>query len=243
VATSYWYHRPADDFPPAPVQTPVDPPGPERLNVACTQTALAPSAARRLVADWCARLPLLRNVRTLWFSSRVSQQLFDAACSMSELEGLYIKWSGIKQVDHLADLRRLAYFHLGSSTGVTSIEPLREMTRLRWLGLENLQRVRDFGVLGNLTQLEGLTLEGDMETTQHVATLAPLGALVNLRYLDLANLRADDRTLAPLFALEKLETLNLAAWWDDTEVAELRRRNPNLQASSAASGASGTTMP
>src|SRR5687768_2234042 len=85
VATSYWYHRPADDFPPAPVQTPVDPPGPERLNVACTQTALAPSAARRLVADWCARLPLLRNVRTLWFSSRVSQQLFDAACSMSEL--------------------------------------------------------------------------------------------------------------------------------------------------------------
>ena len=224
----FWFHRPEDGFPPEPVQTPIEPPGPDRLCVACTQTSLTPSAQRRLAAHWCALFPTLTNVRFLWLSSRATQELFDAVCSMPQLEGLWIKWSGIRTIDRLPALSNLHYFHLGSSTSVTSLDALRQMKGLRWLGLENVKRVREFDVLSHLTQLEGLVLQGSMWSTQRVTTLAPLGTLTSLRYLDISNLRADDKTLQPLYALRNLETFNTAMWWDDGERAEVVRRNPRL---------------
>lgn len=111
-----------------------------------------------------------------------------------------------------------------------SIHPLSELTQLRWLGLENLKRIRSIDPISTLSQLEGLTLEGSMWTTWKVKTLTPVGALTNLRYLSLGNLRADDKTLAPLFGMRKLETLLTAAWWDKGELDEIRARNPQLVA-------------
>ncbi len=106
--------------------------------------------------------------------------------------------------------------------------PLAELTQLRWLGLENLRRIRTIEPVGALTQLEGLTLQGSMWSNWKVRTLMSLSSLTGLRYLALAGLRAEDRTLAPLFALRDLETLILATWWDRGEVQEVRRRNPRL---------------
>ena len=128
------------------------------------------------------------------------QALFDAACRVKSLEGLYIKWSGLANIDALQESSELRYFHLGSSTGLRSIDPLSRHQQLKWLGLENLKRIRDFEPVGELTELEGLTLEGSMWATQRVRTLAPIGKLTNLRYLSITNLRSDDKTLAPLFA-------------------------------------------
>jgi hypothetical protein len=67
-----------------------------------------------------------------------------------------------------------------------------------------------------------------MWTTQRVKTLAPLGRLKGLRFLALANLRADDGTLEPLYPLTELESLSLAAWWPEDQVREIERRNPGL---------------
>ena len=101
---------------------------------------------------------------------------------------------------------------------------------MRWLGLENINRVRDLGPVGSLRQLEGLSLEGSMWSTWRVSTLQPLGSLTGLRYLSLVNLRSDDATLEPLFALRHLEAFHAALWWADREREELRRRNPKLAA-------------
>ncbi len=94
--------------------------------------------------------------------------------------------------------------------------------------MENLKRIRDFGPLSELTELEGLTLEGSMWSTQRVTSLAPIGRLHKLKFLSIANLRADDGTLAPLFSLRSLETFNAAKWWNKMELDEIRRRNPML---------------
>ncbi len=59
-------------------------------------------------------------------------------------------------------------------------------------------------------------------------TLEPIGDLCELRYLSLANPRANDKTLAPLFRLCKLETFEAASWWSNAELAELLKRNPQL---------------
>jgi hypothetical protein len=104
------------------------------------------------------------------------------------------------------------------------------MTQLKWLGLENLKRIADIDPVGGLTNLEGLVLQGSMWTIWKVRTIAPLGALENLRYLSLANLRSEEKTLAPLFALRRLETFITASWWDEAELEEVHKRNPRLAA-------------
>ena len=224
----FWYWRGEDRFPPPAVIRPEEFDGGDRLAVACTQTNLPARQQRALVEEWCELLPRFNGVRFLWFSSRVSQELFDSACRVSGLEGLYIKWSGITDLSIVEHSLALRYFHLGQSSRVESIEPLARCLKLRWLGLELLSRIRDLEPLGRLQDLEGLSLEGSMGTTWRVKSLAPVGLLTNLRYLSIANVRADDRSLAGLQSLTKLITFHHAKWWDTAELNEIKRRNPEL---------------
>jgi len=147
---------------------------------------------------------------------------------MPRLEGLWIKWSSIKSIGAISGPTSLKYLHLGSSTQLESIEPLRGCAGLEWLGLENLAKVRRLDPLANLHRLEGLYLEGSLWSRWTVATLSPIGGLTGLRYLSIANLKAEDQTLRPLFELRNLETLTTAKWWDAGELAEIRRLNPRL---------------
>jgi len=224
----HWYYRPQTA---PPVWTYLEElTDSERICVACTQTDLSAHKQAALVREWCKVLPTLHHVKTLWLTTRVPQDLFDAACRMPNLEDLWIKWSGITDINAIQGLAKLRYFHLGSSTGLRSIQPVTELTRLKWLGLENLRRIRTIEPVGALTQLEGLALEGSIWSNWKVRTLMPLSSLIELKYLALAGLRADDHTLAPLFHLRSLETLILAKWWDQNEVQEVHRRNPRLAA-------------
>lgn len=224
----FWQRRPDDQWPPESVREPQEFSGGSRLNIVCTQTALPAPAQRQLVRSWCERLPTLTGVEYLWLNSRVPQDLFDAACSVPGLKGLYVKWSGIKSIEAVKGASSLRSLHIGSSTGLQSIAPLRELALLRWLGLGNLKRISSLDPLVSLTHLQGLAVEGSMWTTQRVDTLGPVGQLSGLKYLSIINLRARDGTLAPLFALRHLETFYSAQWWPEEELVELRSRNPGL---------------
>lgn len=224
----FWYHRPEEDHRPAVIRWPHELRDCDRAGISCTQTDLTASRQRALVSDWCELLPTLSGIRLLWLTSRVPQRLFDAACRMPDLEALYIKWSGIRSLAALRSAAGLRYFHLGSSPGLESIEPLASCTDLISLGLENVARITDLDPVGELGQLEALAVEGSMWTTQYVETLEPIGRLTELRYLSLANLRAGDGTLRPLFALHELRRFVGASWWDEAEREELLRANPGL---------------
>lgn len=223
----FWTIR--HDFPPESVESPGEIVRPRRcLNVVCTQLEMPAAAQRKLVQSWCDVLPTLKSVEYMWFHSRVPQHLFDAACQVPQLKGLYIKWSGVKSIEAVSQARHLESLHLGDSAQVESIDCLGSMTGLRWLDLVNIKRVSRLDPLAKLARLEGLGVEGSTWTTQRVESLAPIGQLTGLRYLSIVNLRSDDKTLEPLFALSRLETFHAAAWWKSEEVAELRRRNHKL---------------
>lgn len=224
----FWYWNPEERFPPPPVVRPEQSYGTDRLNVACTQTGLAAREERAIVDAWCKALPKLTGIRFLWFSSRVPQRLFESACQMAGLEGLYIKWSGIDDLSCIERLPSLRYFHLGQSAHLTSIEPLGNCRQLCWLGLELLSQITDLEPVGRLVDLEGLSLEGSMGTTWRVKTLDPVGRLTGLRYLSIANLRSVDGSLTGLSSLHHLATFGHATWWDASELAEILGRNPDL---------------
>jgi hypothetical protein len=224
----FWCYRPEEGFPPTSIQDPEEYDGLPMMNVVCTQTNLPPREQAKLVRHWCKVLPTLAELEFLWFHSKVPQGLFDAACRVPHLQGLWIKWSSIKSIESVLHCANLRFLHLGSSSQLESIEPLRGLESLVWLELENVKRLSDLAAIGELRQLQGLAIEGSMWTTQVVDSLAPLAKLRSLRYLALANLKARDKTLRPLFSLSSLERFHAAQWWSHEEVSQLRSANPKL---------------
>ncbi len=224
----FWYHRPENNHPPSSIVWPSQLNLGDRLAIACTQRDISRSRQRSLVKEWGRLLPTLEGLKLLWLNSRVPQDLFEAACTVPGLEGLYVKWSGIKSLGPVANAASLRYLHIGSSPGIESILPLASRKGLQWLGLENVKRIDDLSPLEELTALRGLLIEGSTWTTQRVKTLEPIGRLFQLEYLSIANLRAADETLRPLFSLRNLHSFHAAQWWDETEIEEIRRLNPSL---------------
>uniref|UniRef100_Q47H20 Leucine-rich repeat domain-containing protein n=1 Tax=Dechloromonas aromatica (strain RCB) TaxID=159087 RepID=Q47H20_DECAR len=224
----FWHHRPDENFPPRSVRRPEDYTGGENLAIACTQTELPAKAQKALVHSWCEFLPTLNGVRYLWFQSRTPQELFDAACHIPSLEGLYVKWSGITSLTALPALGGLQALHLGSSPGVTNIDVLGEMHSLRWLELDNLKAITDLSPLASLTDLEGLGFSGAEGKRQTLATLAPLANLTRLRWLHLGAIHVADGSLHPLGKLKALRWIGLGNFFDVSEFAWLAAALPEV---------------
>ena len=144
---SFWYHHPTKDFSPKPVMYPSDYDGGDRINIVCTQTELKPSEQKKLVQSWCDALPSMDKIEYIWFSSRMTQELFDAVCEMRFLKGLYIKWSGIKSLNNIVYAKSLKYLHIGSSPSLSPLEPLSELLNLEWLELENIRGCSDLSFI------------------------------------------------------------------------------------------------
>lgn len=228
IRDGFWYYRPKENSPPRTIRDPEDYDGGSMLSVACTQTELPPREQAKLVKRWCDVLPTLSKIEFLWLHSHVPQKLFDAACQMPQLQGLYVKWSSIKTINAITAARHLRFFHLGSSSQLQSLEPLRKLKSLVWLELENIKRIADLAVIADLNSLEGLGISGSMWTEQVVESLAPIAKLRGLRHLSLINLRAKDKTLKTLLPLASLERFVAAMWWTEEEVRQLYDANPKL---------------
>lgn len=231
---SYWYHRPARNFPPKSVQDPGEYDGGERLSLAVTQTSLPAAKQRALVKEWCTLLPTLANVRTLWFQSKVTQDLFEATCAMPGLEGLYIKWSSIGTLAPMAGLRNLSHFHLGGAPSATGLDVLATLPRLIDLELRNVAAAGDLSFLRDMTNLRALMLAGDTNSSKalKVASLAPLAGLQRLERLKLYGVQLEDGSLQPLADLPALQYLDLSNQFAMEEVARLAGRRPDLASTS-----------
>ena len=229
IENGFWYHRRGESFPPGSITYPDQYSGESHLNIECTQLTISNYQQRKLVNHWCQLIPTLDNIRCLWFSSRVNQALLNAACDNPKIEGLWIKWSGIKDLTALAKMEKLMYFHLGTSPSVESIDVFQRMNQLIVLEMENIKKIRDLSPLSKLRNLEGLGVMGSMWTTQIVDSLAPLSDLENLRYLLLFNLKTLDNTLEPLTHIKTLETIKTSYWWPKQEFKQLRDSLPSLK--------------
>lgn len=231
---SYWYHRPLRNFPPKAIRQPEDYDGGDRLSLAITQTNLKPAEQRALVARWCELLPTLGNVRVLWFQSKVSQEMFDAACAMPGLTGLYVKWGSVASLAALAQLKKLSHFHLGSAPSAEPLDVLWSLPKLVDLELGNVRAAGDLSFLRRLTQLRALSVSGDTNSGKalKIDTLAPIAELKQLERLSLYAVQVEDESLDPLAALPLLKHLNLANKFPRDEFARLAGRRPDLTSES-----------
>jgi len=176
----------------------------------------------KIIDQWCAELPNLEEVKYLWFVSRVNQKMFEAACRVPNLEGLFVKWSGIKSINALRILKKIRHLRLGGSSQIESVGVLGEMDSLVTLDLQQLNKISDFSVLSKLTSLEGLGLDGGMWTAQKIDTLKPLANLRNLKYLTLINTRLKDKSFDPLLNLTELVRFESSWNYPEAEFEKLK---------------------
>jgi hypothetical protein len=229
VRFGYWKWSPESGWPPKIISNPEDYAGGELLS--CTPTQISnctPYQQKKITRRWCEAIPRFESVRVIWFHCRVTQDLFDAACSLPKIEAIYIKWSGIKSLRKAADCRHLRHLHVGSSTQVESIEPLARMTNLLTLSLESLKRIQDYSPLEPLVDLQGLSIDGSMWTTQKIKDLEFVKPLKELRFLTLINTRLIDKSFDPILNLANLERFDSSWNYPESEFEKLKSL-PNLR--------------
>jgi hypothetical protein len=78
--------------------------------------------------------------------------------------------------------------------------------------------------------LSALGIEGSTYTPMHIASLAPLSRLHDLRYLFITCLRTSDGSLKPLHTLKRLQVLECgASYFHDEEFVSLHQALPKLR--------------
>lgn len=208
---------------PRSIRSPDEWAGGDHLAIACTQTELPPREQRALVQAWCEALPTLTGVRWLWFNSRVPQELFDAACRLPALQGLWLKWNGMQDMAAAEGHATLSHLHLGESARLVSLAPLHRMPALRWFQVDGVRHQPTLEPLRGLTALEGLGFTGGDGKGLEVPSFEPLSGLSGLRWLHLGAVRPADGSLRPLQALTGLRWLGLPNRFEMAEYAQLSR--------------------
>lgn len=193
-----------------------------QLDYNSTKRELTATQLKKLIESWCVKLPELKEVKYLWLPSKVSQKIFDSICEMENLEGLWIKWSGIKSINNIKKLKKLKHLHLGSSSQVEDINVLGEMENLITLETEQLNNIVDFSVIGKLTQLEGLGINGSIWTAQKIENIEFISSLQQLKYFTLTNTQMKQKSFDSLLKLENLERFNSSWNYPEKEFEKLK---------------------
>lgn len=203
-------------------------PDADALILACTQTRLSASEQRKLVRTWCALLPQL-PLKTLMFTTKVNQELFDAATRIKGLQALSIKWSSIRSVASVAECQSLVALDIGSSPSMTGLPHLARLPMLRSLRLENVREAADLSFVEGLTDLQEFGASGSMWTDLKIDSLWPLKDMHGLELLWLTGARVMNDGLVPLHGLRSLTTLHCAYNFRASEFAALRAATPSLK--------------
>lgn len=205
----------------------VDYDGSERLQLSWDLGRISEKEKKQAIKQWSEKLPELHNVRWLSLWSHVTPPMFAAACRMSSLECLQIKWSNVRDIAAIENLRHLRYLFFGSSTKIESIEPLAALSSLCLLEIENFKLITDFSPLTRLTSLESLAVTGSMWSRQDVGTLETFAQMTWLQSLALDTSKV--KTLRPLANLRRLKSIDVGNRLPMREYAWLSAMLPNTE--------------
>jgi hypothetical protein len=230
IEYGFWHWDKINNFPPDSITYPHEYKGQSKLNIACSQIMdMTPTQQKKLIKEWVDFLPNCKAVEMLWFTTHMTQQLFDSVCKLKNLIGLNIKWSSINTLDNISNLTSLKYLRIGSSAKVESIKPLTNLTKLEVLDVESFKKITDFSPLSTLTNLKFLSIEGGMYTKQKVDTFEPISKLINLIYFSTAMINCVDKRIDPVFNLKNLLTLNWAFDITKKDMERLKTELPKLK--------------
>jgi Leucine-rich repeat (LRR) protein len=166
---------------------------------------------REIEANWIEVLPKLKKVKSLSVRHRVKQDFFDAICNMPNLESLIFWSSNVEDISNIIKLTKLKHLKLWSFSQLTDISPIKALTGLTKLSIDNCFKVKNYEVIGKMTQLKGLELCGNSFAPRNlqINSLKPFEALKNLKHLDLSSASVTDKSYESILELINLERFDI----------------------------------
>lgn len=230
IEYGFWHCDKTNNFPPDSITYPQEYKGQVNLNIACSQILnVTPTQQKKLLKEWVDFLPNCKDVEMLWFTTHLSQPLFESVCKLKNLKGLNIKWSSIKYLDNISNLTGLKYLRIGNSAKIESIKPLKCLPNLEILDIENFKKITDFSPISTLANLKFLSIQGGMYTKQKVDSFDPISRLSNLIYFSTAMISCIDKRIDPVLKLKNLMTLNWAFDIPKKDMERLKFELPKLK--------------
>jgi Leucine-rich repeat (LRR) protein len=207
--------------------------GSEDLAIVCTQlNTHTPAQQKKIVSAWCQFFSKQQHpIRRLWLHSRLPQNLFDSICFQSNLQALYIKWSGVKNISSISGLKSIQHLYFGNSS-VEDITPFSELISLKDLSIECFYKNTDYSSIQNIKNLNKLCIAGNpWSSTKKVIinSLLPISNLVELTELRLDFVKVLDGSYDALSNLKNLRHLDLPHDMVTSEAKTLLAKLPLLQ--------------
>jgi hypothetical protein len=140
-----------------------------------------------------------------------SAEQLAAIGELSQLKRLRIAHARPKDIEFISALVNVEELVLEYVSGFSDLSPLRSLTRLRALHLENLRRVHDFSGLAGIQSLKYLHIDGTLDWKQPIDDFEFVRGQPNLEVLSfgqIINKKPFPATL-PLLTLNKLRRLRL----------------------------------
>jgi Leucine-rich repeat (LRR) protein len=164
-----------------------------------------------LEAKWLETIPALDRVKSLSVRHKVDQKFFEAICLMKNLESLTFWTSTVEDISSLIKLKKLKRLDIDNFSRLTDITPLKNLKNLQILTISNCLKINNYEIIGHLTNLIGLAMQGDQIAPRNLRlkSLKPFTKLKVLRHLDLSSTTVVDESYDALLEMESLQRLDL----------------------------------
>lgn len=174
------------------------------------------------------KLDQFSNLEALWCFG-INRETLAYVCKCASLESLYVETLESDKIGCVSKLASLKVLSIDSCSKIGSLDELGDLRNLEGLAIMNFRNVREINPLSKLTNLRQLAVAGSIWTRMKIESLRPLSPLLNLKYLHLTSLKAEDESLRPLAELGQLEKLEIANFYPVEEFAWLSGRLKNTK--------------
>jgi Leucine-rich repeat (LRR) protein len=166
---------------------------------------------KNLEVKWLETIPSLDKVKSISVRHKVDQKFFEAICLMKNLESLTFWTSTVEDLSSITKLKKLKRLDIDNFSRLTDISTLQNLKNLQILTISNCLKINNYEVIGHLTNLIGLAIQGDQITPRNLRlkSLKPFTKLKILKHLDLSSTTVIDESYEALLDMESLQRLDL----------------------------------
>ena len=184
---------------------------------------------KELTAKWLETIPTLDNVKHLSLRHKVDQDFFEAVCNMKNLECLTFWTSNVEDISSITKLKRLKRLDIDHFNRLENITPLKKLSNLEILTIANSMSITNYDVIGELTGLIGLAIQGDQIAPRNLRlkSLKPFSKLKKLIHLDLLSTTVIDESYDTILEMESLLRFDISSFIKKV-LREKVKKHPNL---------------
>jgi len=161
----------------------------------------------------------------------IDQEIFNAVCEMKNLKELIVPTSGLIDFSGLKKVENLTRLQIRCNSNLTDLSFLKNLN-LKQLSIEECFNIKNYEVIGEMTSLTGLSLNGNWTAPKNLRldSIKPYENLENLEHLDLNYCTIKDKSFDSILKMENLRRFDFLGRIPKATRDLIKSNHPNLEA-------------